>query len=181
MAVWEVGGVWGTSPPLVQLVPAWLASLRCPGGFLLEERDLWPEFAVEMGIVREGAISRAALRMKRFLYGRARRIVINSPGFLPFLTGYGVPESKIRVIPNGVDADQVDPAARGEALRAAWGAGDRFVVLYAGALGPANGLDVALDAAEALGGSRALFVLVGDGKARADLASATEARGLDNL
>jgi glycosyltransferase involved in cell wall biosynthesis len=177
----DVDVVWGTSPPLVQLVPAWLASRRCRGGFLLEERDLWPEFAVEMGIVRDGPISRAALRMKRFLYGRARRIVINSPGFLPFLTGYGVPDSKIRVIPNGVDADQFDPEARGEGVRAAWGAGDRFVVLYAGALGPANGLDVALDAAEALRGSRALFVLVGDGKARAELAGAIDARGLDNV
>jgi glycosyltransferase involved in cell wall biosynthesis len=181
MSVPGVDVVWGTSPPLVQLVPAWLASRRCPGGFLLEERDLWPEFAVEMGVVRDGPISSAALRMKRFLYGRARRIVINSPGFRPFLTGYGVPESKIRVIPNGVDVDQFDPAARGEALRAAWGADDRFVVLYAGALGPANGLDIALDAAEALRGSRALFVLVGDGKARAELAAAADARALDNV
>jgi glycosyltransferase involved in cell wall biosynthesis len=181
MGVSDVDVVWGTSPPLVQLMPAWLASRRCPGGFVLEERDLWPEFAVEMGVVREGPISDAALRMKRFLYGRARRIVINSPGFLPFLTGYGVPESKIRLIPNGVDADQFEPAARGEALRAAWGAEDRFVVLYAGALGPANGLDLALDAAEALRGSRALFVLVGDGKARAQLANAAEARRLDNV
>src|SRR5262249_40346206 len=44
MAVRDVDVVWGTSPPLVQLVPAWLASRRCPGGFLLEERDLWPHF-----------------------------------------------------------------------------------------------------------------------------------------
>jgi glycosyltransferase involved in cell wall biosynthesis len=181
MDVPDVDVVWGTSPPLLQLVPAWLAARRCPGGFLLEERDLWPEFAVEMGIVRDGAISHAALRMKRCLYGRARRIVLNSPGFLPFLTGYGVPESKIRVIPNGVDANQFDPAARGKALRAAWGAEDRFVVLYAGALGPANGLDVALGAAETLRGSRTLFVLVGDGKARGELAAAIDARGLDNV
>src|SRR5262249_16377082 len=153
----------------------------------------WPEFAVEMGIVRDGPISRAALRMKRFLYGRARHIVINSPGFLPFLTGYGVPDDRIRVIPNGVDADQFDPAGGGEDLRAAggarggggvgggWGARDRFVVLYAGALGPANGLSIALDAAEALRGSRVLFVLVGDGKARAELASAIDTRRLDNV
>src|SRR5262249_27169844 len=79
------------------------------------------------------------------------------------------------------DAEQFDPAARGTALRAAWGAEERFVVVYAGALGPANGLEIALDAAEALRGSQALFVLVGDGKARALLTSAAEARGLDNV
>jgi lipopolysaccharide/colanic/teichoic acid biosynthesis glycosyltransferase/glycosyltransferase involved in cell wall biosynthesis len=181
LALRDVHVVWGTSPPLVQLVPAWLASRRCPGGFVLEERDLWPEFAVGMGVVRDGALTRAALRFKRFLYGRARRVVINSPGFLPFLSGYGVPDEKIRIIPNGVDVDHFDPAMRGEALRRSWGAEERFVVLYAGALGPANGLEVVLDAAAVLRGTSALFVLVGDGKARGGLVASAAARGLDNV
>src|SRR5262249_54251401 len=146
----DVDVVWGTSPPLVQLVPAWIASRRCPGGFLLEERDLWPEFAVGMGVVRDGALAKAALHLKRLLYRRARRIVVNSPGFLPFLAAYGVPVGKIRMIPNGVDAEQFDPGARGEPLRSAWNANGRFVVLYAGALGPANGLDVVIAAADIL-------------------------------
>jgi glycosyltransferase involved in cell wall biosynthesis len=181
LALPDVDVVWGTSPPLVQLVPAWLVSRRCRGGLVLEERDLWPEFAVGMGVVRDGVLTRTALHLKRFLYRRARRVVINSPGFLPFLAGYGVPARKIRVVPNGVDVQQFDPAARGEAWRAGWHAADRFVVLYAGALGPANDLEIALDAAVALRDTRALFVLVGDGKARGELAAAVAARGLDNV
>jgi glycosyltransferase involved in cell wall biosynthesis len=181
MALPDVDVVWGTSPPLVQLVPAWLTSRARAGGFLLEERDLWPEFAVGMGVVRDGPLARAALRLKRFLYGRAQRVVINSPGFLPFLERYGVPADKIRIIPNGVAVDQFHPAARGEAIRTAWGADGRFVVLYAGALGPANGLDVVLDAAEFLVDSPALFVLVGDGKTRTELAAAAAARRLHNV
>jgi glycosyltransferase involved in cell wall biosynthesis len=134
-----------------------------------------------MGVVRDGVLTRTALRLKRLLYRRARRVVINSPGFLPFLAGYGVPAEKTRVVPNGVDVHQFDPAVRGEAWRAGWHAADRFVVLYAGALGPANALEIALDAAESLRDTRALFVLVGDGKARGDLAVAVAARGLDNV
>jgi glycosyltransferase involved in cell wall biosynthesis len=134
-----------------------------------------------MGVVRDGLLTRAALRLKRFLYGRARRVVINSPGFLPFLRGYGVAADKIRIIPNGVDVEQFEPAVRGEALRTAWDAGGRFVVLYAGALGPANGLEVVLDAAAALRGTPALFVLVGDGKARGGLVASAAARRLDNV
>lgn len=180
-ALRDVDVVWGTSPPLVQLVPAWLASRRCRGGFLLEERDLWPEFAVGMGVVRDGVLAKSALRLKRMLYRRARRVVINSPGFLPFLARYGVAAEKIRVIPNGVDVQQFDPSARGEAFRAAWGADGRWVVVYAGALGPANGLDVLLEAADELRCSRALFVLVGDGKARADLMATAASRRLQNV
>jgi glycosyltransferase involved in cell wall biosynthesis len=121
------------------------------------------------------------LRFKRLMYTRARRVIVNSPGFLPFLATYGVDAAKIRVIPNGVDPRLFHPEDRGDGLRRAWGAAERFVVLYAGALGPANGLEIVLDAADALRGSRALFVVVGDGKARGELVRSTEERGLDNV
>lgn len=177
----DVDVVWGTTPPLPQLLPAWLASLRAPGGLVVEERDLWPEFAIGMGVLREGAVTDAALAFKRWVYRRARRVVINSPGFLPFLRGYGVDEGKIHVIPNGVDPLPFDPEARGEEHRRSWRAGDRFVVLYAGALGAANALDVVLDAASELRGSRALFVLLGDGKERGALERRAGEMALDNV
>jgi glycosyltransferase involved in cell wall biosynthesis len=177
----EVNVVWATSPPLVQVLPAFLASLRARAAFVFEERDLWPEFAIGMGVVQDGVLARAALRFKHLMYRRARAIVINSPGFAPFLAGYGVPMEKVHVIPNGVDVTQFDPEARGQESRSAWGANERFVVLYAGALGPANGLEVVLDAAEELRGTPALFVLIGDGKARAELVAAARRRGLDNV
>jgi glycosyltransferase involved in cell wall biosynthesis len=180
-AVKGVDVVWGTSPPLVQLLPAWLASRRCPGGLVFEERDLWPEFAIAMGVVRDGPVAKAALAFKRLMYARARRVVINSPGFLQFLRGYGVPDAKVRVVPNGVDIQQFRPEDRGETFRREWEADERFVVLYAGALGPANALETVLDAADALRGTPALFVLAGDGKARPELEQAAAARALTNV
>lgn len=181
LSIPDVDVVWGTTPPLPQLMPAWLASLRAKGGLVVEERDLWPEFAIGMGVLKPGPVTDAALAFKRWVYRRARRVVINSPGFLPFLKSYGVDEAKIHVVPNGVDPTPFDPEQRGEQHRAAWGADGRFVALYAGALGPANALDVVLDAAAELRGTRALFVLVGDGKARPDLERAAAERGLDNV
>lgn len=177
----DVDVVWGTTPPLPQLLPAWLASLRAKGGLVVEERDLWPEFAIGMGVLKPGAVTDTALAFKRWIYRRARRVVINSPGFLPFLKSYGVDEAKIHVVPNGVDPAPFDPELRGEDHRAAWGADGRFVVLYAGALGPANALEVVLDAASELRDTRALFVLVGDGKARPALERVASERGLDNV
>ena len=173
--------VWGTSPPLPQLLPAWVVSLGCPGGLVFEERDLWPEFAIGMGVVRPGLLTTCAVRFKRAMYGRARRIVINSPGFRRFIEEHGVAPEKIRLVANGVDTSQFHPELRGDELRRAWGADSKFVVLYAGAIGAANGLEVVLDAAERLRGSDALFVLIGDGKARPELMRLARSRGLDNL
>src|SRR5882724_6388152 len=81
----EVDVVWATSPPLVQVLPAYLASLRARAAFVFEERDLWPEFAIGMGVVKDGALARTALRFKRLMYARAGAVIINSPGFAPFL------------------------------------------------------------------------------------------------
>lgn len=181
LAVRDVDLVWGTSPPLPQLLPAWIASLRCRGGLVFEERDLWPEFAIGMGVLKAGAPTRAALAFKRFMYARARRVIVNSPGFLPFLDEYGVDRAKVCVVPNGVDPRPFRPDDRAEDLRREWGADGRFVVVYAGALGPANALEVVLAAAAKLRDRPVLFVLVGDGKARADLVRAASEQGLDNV
>jgi glycosyltransferase involved in cell wall biosynthesis len=177
----DVDVVWGTSPPLPQLLPAWLASLGRPGGFVLEERDLWPEFAIDMGIVRPGLLTYAALRFKRAMYARARQIIINSPGFRSFVESHGVDPAKIRLVPNGVDTAQFDPRRRGEEIRAGWATSGKFIVLYAGAIGPANGLEVVLDAAERLRATPAVFVLLGDGKARPELQALAQERGLGNV
>jgi glycosyltransferase involved in cell wall biosynthesis len=84
-------------------------------------------------------------------------------------------------VPNGVDAAQFDPATEAPELRREWGGEGRFVVLYAGAFGPANDLDLVLDAADRLRDTPALFVLVGDGKERTALVEAAKARQLDNV
>src|SRR2546426_5073882 len=64
----EVDVVWATSPPLVQVLPAYLASLRARAAFVFEERDLWPEFAIGMAVGHDGATAGAAPRVKRLMY-----------------------------------------------------------------------------------------------------------------
>ena len=81
--------IWGTSPPLSQALTAWaLARLkRIP--WLLEVRDLWPAFAVQVGVLRNRTLIGLAQGLERFLYRRADRIVLNSPGFISHLVDAG--------------------------------------------------------------------------------------------
>src|SRR5262245_30156863 len=49
LAAWKAGKVdvvMGTSPPLTQPLSAWFISVLRRRPFLLEIRDLWPEFAI---------------------------------------------------------------------------------------------------------------------------------------
>ena len=182
LAVRKVDLVFGTSPPIFQAVSAWLAAALKRVPFVLEIRDLWPEFAVGMGVLTNPILVRLARGLESFLYARADLLVVNSPAYRDYLLKRGIPEAKVRFVPNGVDASMFEPSARGEALRREWGCDGKAVALYAGALGPANDIPTLLGAADLLKEEADIaIVLVGDGKDRPKLEEAARARGLANV
>src|SRR5690554_1389339 len=70
--------VMGTSPPIFQAVSAWAIAFLRRRPFLLEIRDLWPAFAVDMGVLTNPVLITLAEWLERFLYARATHIVVNS-------------------------------------------------------------------------------------------------------
>ena len=162
--------VMGTSPPIFQAVSAWLLALLRQRPFLLEIRDLWPEFAIDIGILKNVSIIRLARKLERLLYARARHIMVNSPAYKNYLLKQGVPLEKISLIPNGVDPDMFDPETKGENFRRELKLVSKFTITYAGALGLANDVSTVLRAAYHLRDDPDIhFLLVGDGKERANL------------
>lgn len=174
--------IMGTTPPIFQAVSAWLLSVLRRRPFLLEIRDLWPEFAIDIGLLKNPFLIRCARWLERFLYRRADCLLVNSPAYRDYLIGKGVPERKIRLIPNGVDAQMFDPDRSGASFRREYDLEDRFVATYAGAIGMANDLDVLIAAAAILAERKDIHILiVGDGKERKRLEDEAARLKLDNL
>lgn len=176
----DVDLIWGTSPPIFQGLTAWaLARLkRVP--FLFEVRDLWPAFAVQVGVLRQPLLIRLSEWLERFLYRHANQVVVNSPGFLEHVLARGA--RRIALVPNGADPKMFDPAADGAAFRQDHGLDGKFVVLYAGAHGMSNDLGVVLEAANQLcQRPEIVFVLLGDGKEKPGLVAQAARLGLDNV
>src|SRR5512140_2461414 len=71
LKVREVDVVWGTSPPIFQGATAWALARLKHAKFLFEVRDLWPKFAVAVGVLRQPLLIRASEWLERFLYRRA--------------------------------------------------------------------------------------------------------------
>lgn len=174
--------IMGTTPPIFQAVSAWVVALiRCKP-FLLEVRDLWPEFGVSMGVLKNPVLIALARWLENFLYARAAHILVNSPAYKEYMLNKGVPESKVSYIPYGTDVDMFNPDLDGSSVRKKLGLEDKFVVLYAGALGQANDIDTILRAAERLNGEDEIrIVLFGDGKERTRLESEAARLKLNNL
>lgn len=174
--------VMGTTPPIFQAVSAWFVATIRRKPFLLEVRDLWPEFAIDMGVLTNPLLIRISRQLEAFLYHHADHILVNSPGYVNYMLNRGIPEDKVSLIPNGVDPDMFDPNADGHQIRRQWGLEDQFVVTYAGALGKANDVDTILRAALLLQDYPDIhFLLVGDGKERAHLEQQSKNRGLSNV
>ncbi len=176
----QVDLVWGTSPPIFQGLTAWALARIHRAAFVFEVRDLWPAFAVQMGVLHNRLLIWASERLERFLYRHADRLLVNSPGFIGHLQRRGA--RQVDLIPNGADPRMFDPSLDGAEFRQAHNLGDRFVVLYAGAHGLANDLGVVLQAAGLLRNqAEILIVLLGDGKEKENLVRQAEALDMANV
>jgi glycosyltransferase involved in cell wall biosynthesis len=178
----SVDVVMGTTPPIFQAVSAWLVAKLRRKPFLLEVRDLWPEFAIDIGVLRNPLLIFLSRWLERFLYSQADHILINSPAYRDYLEGRGIPSNKISLVPNGADVGMFRPDADGSAYRKALNLEDKFLVVYAGAMGMANDLVTILNAAARLRDHADVhFVLTGDGKERSTLRREAEELHLHNV
>ena len=174
--------VMGTSPPIFQAFSAWAVAFLRKRPFLLEVRDLWPEFAIDMGVLKNPTLIWISRRLEHFLYAKATHILVNSPAYRDYLINNGVARLKVSLICNGVDPAMFDPAARGERAKNKWGLHGKFVISYAGAIGMANDLETLIRAAERLRDRGQIVILIaGDGKERANLEADVRNRGLSNV
>ncbi len=179
----DVDVVWGTSPPLPQALGALVIARMRRLPFVLEIRDLWPDFAVELGVLRNPVMIGVAHALECLVYRSADEIIVNSPGFVQHIERVAGSDVSITLVPNGVEVDDFDPAARGAGFRAELGlAADDVLVLYAGAHGIPNDLGVVLDAAEQLADRPDIRIaLVGGGRDKDRLMSDAAERGLTNV
>ena len=186
LSVRDVDLVMGTSPSIFQALSAWLIAAVKRKPFLLEIRDLWPEFIIGMGKLKNPVAIRIAKGLECFLYSRADHLLVNSPAYVDYLMSKGVDRRRISLSPNGVETELFAPSVKRNAaareFRARFGVTDKYVVMYTGAISPANDLGVLLDAAEMLrDAANVHFLIVGDGKSRQDLEQSAATRGLSNV
>ncbi|MEW6400469.1 MAG: glycosyltransferase family 4 protein [Chloroflexota bacterium] len=203
LKVKHVDLVWGTSPPIFQGVTAWALARIKRVPFLFEVRDLWPKFAIAVGVLKNPVLIRLTEWLERFLYRGADRVMVNSPGFVAHVesalsgamsasreakshrpkgrSGKGGGAKRVELIPNGADPSMFDPNDDGAEFRRIHKLEDKFVALYAGAHGMSNDLGVVLDAASKLADSKVQIVLLGDGKEKPALQARAAEMKLTNV
>lgn len=170
--------VWVYNTPFsVALAALWFRYAR--GARLVYTcADLWPESIVGAGAVRAGRLSRALGRYRRAVNRAAHLIVCATRGIEEAFAAEGVSRARLRHIPLWVDGSDA-----GEPLLDRASAGGEPVLVYAGNLGPAQGLEAVVKAAGLLRerGTHVRFDLYGTGSAEGELRALASQLGADNV
>jgi colanic acid biosynthesis glycosyl transferase WcaI len=174
--------VLAMSPPLTLGLAGWAAARARGAPFVFNIQDVFPDVAVELGMITNPTVIQVAERLERITYKLADAVTVLSDDLRDNVVAKlrGHRPDRVRVIPNFVDTVRIRPGERENAYRAEHGLGGKTVVMYAGNVGFSQSLDLVLSAATALADDPdVVFVINGGGSARPGLER--QAKGLANV
>ncbi len=158
--------ILGISTPLTAAWAAAATARRHKTPWVFMVKDLWPDFPVQMGAIKNPWLQRRLYALERRLYRSAAHVIPFSPDMEAHILGHGLDSARVTTHLNGTDFELIDACTDddGAALRETHGLTGKKVVLYGGALGRANGIVTLLEAAERLAQRTAVqFVFIGHG------------------
>jgi len=175
---WE-GVVWYSPSiflgPIVERIKR---SGHCRSYLIL--RDIFPEWAVDMGLMRRGMPYRFFKAVERYQYSVADVIGIQTPANLPYFKDWITqPNHRVEVLQNWLADAPIIGCSISVAKTPLAG---RKILVYAGNMGIAQGMGVLLDLAENLRDRTDIgFLFVGRGSDARRLRADAQTRGLDNV
>lgn len=156
------------SPPLPLALIGEMIKRRYGAKFILNLQDIFPQNAIDLGILK-GWKHKPAIWlfewMEKRVYKKADKITFHSEGGRKFLIEKkGVPEEKIITLHNWIDIGPFKNLSKNISFREKFGLNGKFVFVFGGIMGPAQGLEFMVKVAQKVSNLKDLvFLLVGDG------------------
>jgi colanic acid biosynthesis glycosyl transferase WcaI len=175
------------SPPLpLALVGSWLRRKGVRN--LLNVQDLFPQNAIDLGILTSKMQIKFFQAIERYAYRTADVVTVHSEGNRRMvLQQHPDLSPKLQLLHNWVDIDhhsQEDESSLRPQVdfRQKWNIKQKHIAVFAGVMGPSQYLELILGVAERLQDqSDLLFLLVGDGKEKEKLQSLAKEKNLNNV
>ncbi len=169
------------SPPLFLGITAVLISRIKRMKLVFNVSDLWPESAEKLNLVNNRFLLKLSYNLEAWIYRSSFLISGQTKGIVrSIVTRF--PDKQVVWFPNGVDFDFLEGQHEDFFWRKTLNIKDSdFLLLYAGIIGHAQGLDVILRAADMLRDKAVKFVIVGDGPEKDNLIRMAKIKSLGNV
>jgi len=177
--------VYATSTPLTVGYIAMRIKARKKWPYVFEVRDLWPEFPIQIGAIKNKYAIWYLRRLERHIYERSEHVVALSPGMQEGVIAAGTPKEKTSMIPNMSKPDKFFPHEPNMEVANKYGVDiTKFNVVHFGSMGRANGLKYIIDTAKILqdkGINDVNFIFMGSGATEPILKKQVEEQELKNV
>ena len=174
--------VYAGTDPIFLAPSVYLTALLKRAPLIVDERDLYPETAIAMGLVKKNMLTRFLGSMMQFIRHHAKGIVTATPGIYRTMLAYGHPEDKVHLLYNGDLFFEEDFASTPDIPDFRQITGRTFLIGYTGGLGQINDIPVLLRAAKRLADDPETgFVIIGSGENRKPYQEWCAQHGLDNV
>lgn len=174
-----------TSPPLFIGITGKILSFIKGVPLIFEIRDLWPQSAIDIGVLKNPFFIKLAYWFENFMYKKAQLINTLTPAFTELLLSKNnVSPKKIMTIPNAANFDLSNQRLKlvhKKELKIKKSLEGKFLFVYAGAHGVANDVKQIIEVAKKLNDTSAHFLLIGDGMQKQSLIQHVEETGLSNV
>lgn len=181
----DIDIVYATSTPLTIGYVAMRLKAKRKWPYVFEVRDLWPEFPIQIGAIKNKLAIWYLRRLERHIYERSEHVVALSPGMQDGVIAAGTPKEKTSMIPNMSKPDKFFPREKNVEIAKQFGVDlTKFNVIHFGSMGKANGLKYIIDAAKVLqdmGVSDIQFVFMGEGATEPSLKKQVDEQNLKNV
>jgi glycosyltransferase involved in cell wall biosynthesis len=181
----DVDLVYATSTPLTVGYIAMQLKKKKGWPYVFEVRDLWPEFPIQIGAIRNKLAIKYLRGLERKIYKNSEFVVALSPGMQDGVVAAGMPVEKTAMIPNMSKPDKFYPHEPNLETAKQFGLDlDKFNVIHFGSMGKANGLEYIIKAARELhkkGDDSIRFVFMGDGSTQPKIKKLAEEYGLNSV
>lgn len=181
----DVQVIFVSSTPPIQGFMASILSLIKKVPFVYCLQDIFPDSLISTGITKKGSILwKVGIRIEKFTYQHADKIIVISEDFKRNLMAKGIPEHKIEVIYNWVDENTVVPVTRiDNKIIKKYGLNpDLFYITYCGNLGHTQNLEMLVEVAKEMEKHEKLhFIIIGDGACKPKLIEKIDQMGLKNI
>ncbi|MGA1866917.1 MAG: glycosyltransferase family 4 protein [bacterium] len=151
--------------------------------YILNVQDIFPQNAIDLGILRNKLLIKFFEILEKNSYKCADKIVVHSKGNKNFLIKKkDIPEDRVHIIHNWIDISPYINLQRTGELRKKYDIEDKFIFLFAGIIGPSQGLDLIINIAYKIKEiSDICFLFIGDGTEKEKLIKKAKCFGLNNI
>jgi glycosyltransferase involved in cell wall biosynthesis len=170
------------SPPLFLGISALILKFFKKGKLVFNVSDLWPESAEKLNIINNKLLLGVSYKLEKLIYSKANLVTGQTRGIVKNVSSR-FHNVDTYWLPNGIDFSQFNILACGLVFRDNYEIDkEDFVLMYAGILGHAQGLDVILKSADITRNFRKIkYVIIGDGPEKQKLISLSEELNLSNV